>query len=221
MSRGDRTGQAGVSPPVNWPTGVMRTPRGLRAGGRGLGETHCPLAHCLSVGDALSSWRLTIPVVTGSTGSDPGGLLEASRALSRALPSWIACHVGPQDCGRPDGPSPPGPQPSSSAAREGGGGQGTRSAVAAWQAAALSPMRLSPRPHRVPCACPASLPLPLSPEAGSLSCLGTMMFWLRSRRGRASWVWGDLTPLPSLRRRRSRRPGEAPGPRRPCPRADQ
>ena len=77
----------------------MRTPRGLRAGGRGPGETHCPPAHCLSVGDALSSWRLTIPVVSGSTGSDPGGLLAASRALSRALPSWIACHVGPQDCG--------------------------------------------------------------------------------------------------------------------------
>ena len=42
VSRGDGTGQVGVSPPVNRPTGVMRTPHGLRAGGRGRGNSHLP-----------------------------------------------------------------------------------------------------------------------------------------------------------------------------------
>ena len=90
VSRGDGTGQVGVLPPSRLANGGHEDPlwsAGWRKRTRG---KHAPLAHCPSVGDALSSWRLTVHVVSRSAGSDPGGLPEASKA-HRFPPGLCAC----------------------------------------------------------------------------------------------------------------------------------
>lgn len=89
VSCGDGTGQVGVLPPSKLANGGHEAPTWSAGWGKRTRGKHAPPAHCPSVGDALS-WRLTIHVVSGRAGSDPGGLPEASRA-HRFPPGLCAC----------------------------------------------------------------------------------------------------------------------------------